>query len=284
LQDGRRVGWPWQDKSGRFSALKAATFALMFAPALWLAYQVWAGTFGRGPLGGMTYWSGVWATALLLLALAVTPLATLFRWRRLILVRRMIGLTALVYSLAHLVIYFALRYWDFAYIGREIVTRLSLIVAVSSTAGLIALGMISSDAAIRRLGAAKWQRLQNNVYLFTALAVIHYLLSPSVYSDQYLLSGIFVWLMGWRVLKRRGRSGDITALLLLTIGSSLFTALFEAFWVWAYYDFEAMFALENNFTLAFGVSPAFKVLIAGTAIALGTAARRRFAPAAADAD
>jgi DMSO/TMAO reductase YedYZ heme-binding membrane subunit len=67
------VIFPWQDRDRSFSWLKAGTLALMFAPAIWLVRQVATGEFGPVPLGGMTYWSGLWATALLLLALAVTP-------------------------------------------------------------------------------------------------------------------------------------------------------------------------------------------------------------------
>src|SRR5436309_3174696 len=126
----------------------------MFVPAIWLVYQVATQQFGPVPLGGMTYWSGFWATALLLLALAVAPAVTIFRWRSLILVRRMIGVTALVYTFAHIVIYFALRFWDFAHIAHKMVTRLSLIVASISTLGLIALGATSFDAAVARMGAA----------------------------------------------------------------------------------------------------------------------------------
>src|ERR1700745_1576319 len=112
----------------------------MFVPSILLLYQVATGQFGPVPLGGLTYWSGVWATAFLLLALAITPAATIFRWRRLIIVRRMVGVTALAYTIAHIIIYFALRFWDFAFIANEIVTRLSLIVATVSTIGLLALG------------------------------------------------------------------------------------------------------------------------------------------------
>src|SRR5437588_4002915 len=65
--------WPWQDRIRKFSWLKATTFALMFAPAIWLVYQVGTQQFGPVPLGGMTYWSGFWSLALLLLALAITP-------------------------------------------------------------------------------------------------------------------------------------------------------------------------------------------------------------------
>src|SRR5258708_2938438 len=101
--------WPWQDRTRKFSVLKAGTFALMFAPAIWLVDQVAGGEFGPVPLGGMTYWSGFWATAILLAALAITPASTIFGWRRVIVVRRMIGVTALRYGVAHIIIYFARR-------------------------------------------------------------------------------------------------------------------------------------------------------------------------------
>ncbi|MEA2938534.1 MAG: hypothetical protein QOC56_2038, partial [Alphaproteobacteria bacterium] len=67
---GLHLIWPWQDRNRGFSWLKAGTFALMWAPAIWLIDQVRTEQFGPVPLGGMTYWSGLWATALLLLALA----------------------------------------------------------------------------------------------------------------------------------------------------------------------------------------------------------------------
>src|SRR6185436_17327350 len=133
--------WPWQDRSRRFSWLKASMFALMFAPGIWLITMYESGEFGTIPLAPLTYWSGVWATALLLLALVVTPLQTMFRWNQLILVRRMIGVAGLAYTIVHLFIYFALRRWDFSVIGNEMVTRISLIVATASTIGLAALGV-----------------------------------------------------------------------------------------------------------------------------------------------
>src|SRR5215467_5136190 len=112
-----RLIWPWHDRNNKLSWLKASVFALTFAPGIWLAYQVAAGEFGPVPLGGMTYWSGVWATALLLLALAITPALTITQWGQLIIVRRMIGVAALAYTFAHILIYFALRFWNFAFLA-----------------------------------------------------------------------------------------------------------------------------------------------------------------------
>jgi sulfoxide reductase heme-binding subunit YedZ len=87
--------WPWQDRDQRLSWLKAGTLMLMFVPAIWLVYQIATEQFGPVPLGGMTYWSGLFATGLVTLALAITPVATIFGWARLIIIRRMIGVTAL---------------------------------------------------------------------------------------------------------------------------------------------------------------------------------------------
>ena len=102
----------------------------MFVPAVRTFYQAGTGEYGLLlSLGGLTYWSGVWATAVLLMALAVTPALTILRWPALVDVRRMIGVTALVYTIAHVIIYFALRSWNFAAIANEMLTRLTLIVA-----------------------------------------------------------------------------------------------------------------------------------------------------------
>ena len=186
-----RLVWPWQDRSGKTSALKASAFALMFAPPIWLAQQVAAEEFGPVPLDGMIYWSGVWATTMLLLVLAITPLVTILHWSGLIGVRRTIGVTALAYTIAHIVIYFALRFWNFASIVDEMVTRVSLILATAATIGLITMGATSVDAAIRHMGPKAWKRLHNAIYAIAALALIHYLLSPDDYPEQYSMKGRF---------------------------------------------------------------------------------------------
>jgi sulfoxide reductase heme-binding subunit YedZ len=246
----------------------------MFMPAIWMLYQLGTGEFGPIPRGPMTYWSGVWATAILLLALAITPASTIFRWHQLIIVRRMIGVTALVYTIAHIIIYFALRLWDFAFIANEMVTRLSLIVAAVSTIGLIPLGATSLDAAVQRMRPKSWQRLHNTVYVVTALALIHYLLSPGIFSEQYVMSGMFFWLMDWRVLNRRRLGADVRALALLAVASCLFTALLEAGWIWVYHGYEPSGTLVDNFTLVLGISPAWQILALGLLIAVAAFTKR----------
>ena len=136
-----RLIWPWQDRQRRFSWLKASAFALVLLPGIRLTYQTATGEFGLMAMayGGLTYWSGVWATVVLLMALAVTPIIVVFRWPALIDVRRMIGVMALIYTIAHIILFFGLRSWNFEKIGIETVTRLTIFVATLSTIGLIVL-------------------------------------------------------------------------------------------------------------------------------------------------
>jgi methionine sulfoxide reductase heme-binding subunit len=269
--------WPWQDRNRRFSWLKASAFALMLLPAIRTAYLVGAGDYGTAlpmVLGGLTYWSGVWATVILLMALAVTPAATIFRWPALVDVRRMIGVTAVVYTIAHIIIYFAFRRWDFAYIANDMATRLTLVLATLSTIGLIVLGATSVDAAIRYLGAKNWQRLHTTNYVISGLAILHVVLARGTYTEQYMLTGIFFWLMAWRVLARYGLGADARALAMLAVASCLVAAFLEAGFLWARRGFEVLGTLGYNLTLAIleaGVPPAWQVLGFGLLVALGAA-------------
>jgi sulfoxide reductase heme-binding subunit YedZ len=273
-----RLIWPWQDRQRRFSWLKASAFALVLLPGIRLTYQTATGEFGLLAMafGGLTYWSGVWATVVLLMALAVTPMIVVFRWPALVDVRRMIGVMALIYTLAHIILFFGLRSWNFERIGIETVTRLTLFVATLSTIGLIVLGATSLDAAIRRMGAKGWQRLHNTNYIISALALLHVVLARGTYAEQYLLCGLFVWLMLWRVLDRYKLGSDAKALLALAVICCLFTAFLEAGFMWGRRGYDVMGTLRINFMFApaeIGVQPPWQVLAFGLVFAFGAMAR-----------
>ena len=249
----------------------------MLLPAVRFIYLFAAGDYGYLPIafGKMTYWSGVWATVVLLAALAVTPALTILRWHALVDVRRMVGVTALVYTLMHVVFYFGLRSWNFALIANETLTRATLVVATLSTIGLVVLGATSLDAAIRYLGTRNWQRLHNTNYAISALAILHVALARGTYPEQYLLTGIFFWLMAWRVLARYGRGADAGALAMLAVASCLFTAFLEAAFLWARRGYDVPGTLGNNFNpamLEIGVPAAWQVLGFGLLFALGALA------------
>jgi sulfoxide reductase heme-binding subunit YedZ len=266
--------WPWQDRQRRFSALKASVFVLMFVPAIRLVDEFVTGQLGIYPmaLGGLIFWSGVWATAVLLMALAITPAQKIFRWSSLIDVRRIIGVAALVYTIFHIFFYFPLRLWDFAFIANEMMKRPTLVAATLSTIGMIALGVTSVDAAVRHMGAKNWQHLHNTVYLVSVLAFLH-ILARGTAPEQFLLSGMFFWLMAWRVLDRYGYGTDARTLAMLAVVSCVVTAFLEAGCTWAHRGYPLSETLGNNFNLDLGVSPAWQILVLGFMIALAAVAR-----------
>jgi sulfoxide reductase heme-binding subunit YedZ len=199
-----------------------------------------------------------------------------FRWPALVDVRRMIGVMALVYTIVHIVLYFGLRSWNFERIGTETVTRLTLFVATLSTIGLIVLAATSLDAAIRRMGAKGWQRLHNTNYIISALALLHVVLARGTYAEQYLLCGLFVWLMLWRVLDRYKLGSDAKALLALAVICCLFTAFLEAGFMWGRRGYDVMGTLHINFIWApaeIGIQPPWQVLAFGLVFAFGAMAR-----------
>jgi sulfoxide reductase heme-binding subunit YedZ len=251
----------------------------MLWPAIRTAWLIGVGDYGSTwslALPALTYWSGVWATVVLLMALAVTPAATIFRWPALVDVRRMIGVTALVYTIAHVVIYFAFRRWDFGNIANDVITRFTLIVATISTIGLIALGATSVDAAVKYMGAKNWQRLHTTNYVISALAILHVLLARGTYSEQYVLTALFFWLMAWRVLARYRLGTNAKALAMLAVASCLLAASLEAGFLWARRGFGVWDTLGINFNLAvfdFGVPPAWEVLALGLVAAVAAKGR-----------
>jgi methionine sulfoxide reductase heme-binding subunit len=273
-----RLIWPWQDRQRRFSWLKASAFMLVLLPGIRLTYQTATGEFGLLAMayGGLTYWSGVWATVVLLMALAVTPIIVVFRWPALIDVRRMIGVMALIYTIAHIILFFGLRSWNFERIGIETVTRLTIFVATLSTIGLIILAATSLDAAIQRMGVKGWQRLHNTNYIISALALLHVVLARGTYAEQYLLCGLFVWLMLWRVLDRYRLGCDVKALIALAVFCCLFTAFLEAGFMWGRRGYDIMGTLHINFMFApaeIGIQPPWQVLAFGLVFAFGAMAR-----------
>jgi methionine sulfoxide reductase heme-binding subunit len=96
---------PWRDRHGRFLPLKAVVLAAGFIPGLVLAFWWASGRLGGRPVTEVIHGTGDWAIRYILIALAITPAVRILHWPRLLLVRRIVGLTALAYVLAHLTLY-----------------------------------------------------------------------------------------------------------------------------------------------------------------------------------
>ncbi|HEV2512471.1 protein-methionine-sulfoxide reductase heme-binding subunit MsrQ [Bosea sp. (in: a-proteobacteria)] len=223
--------WPWNDRQGRFSALRAGCFALVLVPALILAFQAWTHQLGSKPWTQAVHDTGTWALRILVITLAVTPLRRILDWNRLIGIRRMLGLSAMAYALGHLALYCIDLAFDWGLILSEIVKRFYLVVGITALLGLVALGITSTDGMIRRLGSGRWQRLHNLVYPIACLGLFHFALQSKIDVTQpVLLAGLFALLMAYRGLNRFKVPLSFAALALTGLGVGLATALAETAW------------------------------------------------------
>jgi sulfoxide reductase heme-binding subunit YedZ len=270
--------YPWHDRAGRLSPLKLATFLLVLAPAVWIAW-LWA-TQGLGPkpVTEAIHRTGDWTVRLLIATLAVTPLRRIANYPKLILVRRMLGLAVLGYALLHLSLYAVDLAFDLKRIATEIVLRIYLLIGFTALLGLTALGATSTDAAIRRLGG-NWQRLHRVIYAIGVLALVHYFLQSKLNVTQPVLwSGFFLLLMGYRLIRRFELPEGPVGIAALAVAAGLTTALLEAGWYAAATGANAAMVLAANLEFDYEIRPAWYVLAVGLALGLTAVVRRAPAP------
>lgn len=270
---------PWLDRKGRFSTLRAATFALMLVPALWLAWDAWMGQLGSKPWTRAVHDTGTWTVRILVLTLAISPFRRILDWPQLVGVRRMVGLFVMFYALAHLTLYCIDLAFDWGLIVSEIAKRFYLVVGFTALLGLVALGVTSTDAMIRRLGSARWQRLHNLVYVIAALGLLHFALQSKLDVTQpVLMTGLFALLMVYRLMQRFGIPYDTLRLVAAAVFTGFLTALCETAWYAFATGASAWLVFQANFdAFTYGdvtfLRPGHWVLFAGLAVALAHAWR-----------
>ena len=266
---------PWRDRAGRVSGLKLATFLLALAPGLWLAGAYAADALGAKPITALLHGTGEWAVRFLMLSLAVTPLRRIAHAPKLILVRRMLGLTVLAYGLIHLMLYVVDQNFVLTKVVSEIVSRIYLTIGFVALLGLVVLGVTSTDGMIRRLGKA-WPRLHKTVYVIAILGLIHYYLQAKIdVSDPVFWTGAFLLLMGHRAMQRLGWPSNPLTLVGLAVVATLVTALLEAAWYGVASGIPASLVLSANLDVPDTIRPAWWVLALGLAVPILNAVRAR---------
>lgn len=276
------IGWlPWLDRQGRVSGLRLGVFLLVLLPALILAAEAWTGQLGSKPWTRAVHDTGTWAVRLLLVTLAVSPLRRILDWGKLIGVRRMLGLSVLAYAIAHLALYCIDLAFDWGLILSEIVKRFYLVVGITALAGLVALGMTSTDGMIRRMGARRWQSLHNLVYPVMLLALLHFALQSKIDVTQpVLMSGLFGLLMVYRLLDRFKVALTPSVLVAAALATGLATALCETAWYAFATGASAWLVFQANGDILVyqdlaSLRPGHWVALAGLAIAAMGAVRQR---------
>jgi sulfoxide reductase heme-binding subunit YedZ len=264
-----------REKSGRWSSEKIAAFALAILPSLWLAGLVALDQLGARPVTEVIHFSGRWTARLILLALLITPARRILNWGKLINTRRTLGVAAACYAVFHFTLYIADQKFDLAKVASEIVLRFYLTIGFTALLGLIALGVTSTDAAVRRLGA-KWGTLHKAVYVIGVLAVVHFALQKKL--DIYeptLMAGLLAWLLTYRALYKWRREVGLAGLTALALFATIFTMLFEALWYGALTGISPARVIALNFMVTVDIRPAWWVLaVSFTVIAAYLAAQR----------
>ena len=264
---------PWNERNGRFSPLKAIVFVGLFAPAAWLAFELATGMLFPKPVTELIHRTGDWTVRLLLLSLLVTPLRRFARWPKLIAVRRMVGVAAFAYALAHFSLYVVDQSYNLLHVGSEIVLRFYLTIGFAALTGLATLAATSTDAMIRRLGAANWNRLHKLVYLIAPLALLHFFLQAKAnVAEPAMMAGLYFLLMLARFFTRFGWPQWACALASALIAAPA-TALAEASWYAFVRHIPFARVWDANFGLLLAPRPSWLVAAAGVALIVVALAR-----------
>ena len=263
----RRYLAPWRDRQGRLSPLKSLVLLGACLPALLIGYWWLNGDLGPRTVNAAIHLTGLWAVRFVLLALAVTPVRVVFDRPRVVLVRRMLGVTAMVYAVAHLGLFVTDLNFHFLEVATEIVRRFYLTIGFVTLIGLVALGATSTDGAVRWMGRG-WKRLHRAIYGIGVLMLLHHFLQAKAgVSAAVFAAGLFIWLMLWRALPA-AKQASPWVLAVLALVAGLLTAGLEFAWYALATRINPWRVLDANLDIAFGPRPPAWVAIAGLGVAV----------------
>ena len=191
------------------SLAKPLVFALCLLPLSWLLYQVVQDLLGANPQEALIRATGDWALRFLVIVLAVTPLRELSGLSALARYRRMLGVFMYFYALLHFLSYSGFDMgFDVADIFNDIVKRPFILVGSLALLLLTPLAATSFNAAIRAVGAQRWQRLHRLVYAVAGLAILHFFwmrAGKNDFAEVAVYAALLALLLGWRLRKLRPR-------------------------------------------------------------------------------
>jgi len=195
---------------------KPVAWVLLLLPLAWLVALTATDGLGANPAEALIRATGDWTLRLLCGVLAVTPLRVIGRLPALARFRRLLGLFAFFYALAHLACYslfdMGLEWSD---IGRDILKRPFILVGFSACVLMLPLALSSFNAAIKAMGARRWQALHRLVYAVVLLGLLHFFwmrAGKHNFAEVAVYAAVISGLLGWRLqqawLKRRRVGAD----------------------------------------------------------------------------
>jgi sulfoxide reductase heme-binding subunit YedZ len=168
--------------------IRLAGHLLGVMPATYLLTLALLGGMGANPIEWLTHQSGKWALILLLASLTISPLMRLFgkmrigtgprslqlNFKKIMPWRRLLGLYAFFYALAHFSIYLVFDLsFVFSSLWADIQKRPYITVGFLAFITLLLLALTSSNYSRKKLGR-NWVTLHRLVYVAGALALLHF--------------------------------------------------------------------------------------------------------------
>jgi len=184
-------------------AAKPLVFVVCLLPFAWLFYGALANQLGANPAEAMIRALGDWTLRFICIVLAVTPLRVISNTPALARFRRMLGLFAYFYVVMHLLSY---SWFDMGFdvgdIIADIIKRPFILVGFLAFLLLTPLAATSFNAAIKAMGAKRWQWLHKLVYLIAGLGLLHFFwmrAGKNNFTEVFVYAAIVALLLGWRL-------------------------------------------------------------------------------------
>ena len=192
----------------KLTALKIAVFVLALVPLARLVagVVVFPEWLGANPAEFITRATGDWTLRFLLITLAVTPLRKLSGWGWLLRFRRMLGVFTFFYGVVHLASYVSFDHvFEVGEIIKDIIKRPFISVGFGALLLMLPLAITSTNAMVRRLGAARWLKLHRLIYVIGPLGVLHFWwMVKRDLTEPIMYALVLALLLGYRlVLKLR---------------------------------------------------------------------------------
>ncbi len=185
-------------------AAKPIVFMVCLLPFAWLFYGALTNQLGANPAEALVRATGDWTLRFVCIVLAVTPLRVISGTPALARFRRMLGLFSYFYVVMHLLSYswFDMGF-ELADIAKDIAKRPFILVGFSAFLLLTPLAATSFNAAIKAMGARRWQQLHKLLYLIAGLGLLHFFwmrAGKNNFAEVFVYAAIIAVLLGWRVL------------------------------------------------------------------------------------
>lgn len=182
---------------------KPLLMLLLALPAVWLIYAAFNDLLGANPAEALTRQTGDWTLRGLCVVLAITPLREITGTPALLRFRRTLGVSTFIYACLHLLCY---AWFDqglaFDDIWRDILKRPFIWLGFGALLAMLPLALTSFNAAIRWMGAKRWQTLHRLVYATAVLAVLHFFwmrAGKNDFTEVLVYAAVLGILLAWRV-------------------------------------------------------------------------------------